>query len=109
MIISTMPKPKYTKVLDECSQIAEEREGEYGEIRSNLEEIQEILSSNFEIDMLLDEIVKVFIATKIAREKYKHKEDNIKDLINYYAILLKLTQENMKNQNKHHRENPVSV
>ena len=80
-------KGKYTKILQDCINIAEEREESYGDILTNFTEIQTILLCNFKIELSIEEIANVFIAIKIARNKHKHSEDNIKDLINYFAIL----------------------
>lgn len=77
----------YTDILDQCSNIAKERGESYWDVKENFQNISDIIESNFWLNMTPSDICKVFIATKIARQKNKHKEDNLLDLVNYYAIL----------------------
>ena len=81
---------KYWNLLTECAKIAQEREEYYGNVEDNFTNIQEILRVAFWIEMSLEDITKVMIATKLSRNKNKFKEDNYVDMINYLAISLHL-------------------
>jgi len=81
----------YWDTLLECAEIAKQRGESYGDIHTNWERILDILKSNFDIEMDKETLTKVFIATKIARNKEKKNKDNIIDQINYLAILNNFT------------------
>ncbi len=51
------------------------------------EEYSEIARVAFGLKITSIEIVKVLMAIKLGREKYKHKEDNLLDLVGYTSIL----------------------
>jgi len=78
---------KYWDTLTEAAKIAEERQESYGNIEENFKEISDISKSMFGLEVSEAEICKVMIAVKVARQKHKHKDDNIVDMINYIAIL----------------------
>lgn len=79
--------PEYVQILQECARVAEERGEQYGSVEENIAEIQRIADAMFGLKISIEDIVRVMIATKVAREKNKQKEDNRIDLINYTAIL----------------------
>lgn len=82
-----MKEASYSKTLRQCADIADERQEQYGDVKGNFIEIQQILSAAFGIELSLTEIAKVMIATKLSREKHKPKQDNRQDCVNYMAIL----------------------
>jgi len=84
----TRSKVEYAEILRQCADIAEERGEKYGDVILNFQDISNILATMFGMSLNMEEICKVFIATKISREKNAHQEDNLLDWINYTAILL---------------------
>ena len=78
--------PKYSTILDKCSKIAKEREEQYGDAGECMELACKILDVAFGIKLTSTEFCNVMVATKLAREKFSHKEDNVLDTINYLAI-----------------------
>jgi len=83
-------KQWYANILDECSRIASERGESYWPVEENFKNIAAIHRENFGVEITPVEIAEVMISIKIARQKNKHKDDNIIDVINYFAILLYL-------------------
>ena len=82
-----MSDKPYQELLLESYKIAEDRQGSYGDVQESFEEIRDILKAMFGITLTVQDICKVMIALKTARQKYKYKDDNLVDLINYIAIL----------------------
>lgn len=78
----------YWELLTECAEIAQERWASYWDILNNFQDICKILQVNYWLVLKPSDIIKVMIATKISRQKNKHKKDNLVDNINYTAILL---------------------
>lgn len=76
----------YTKILQECIKIAEERQAQYGEASDSLERCSDILSNAFKINLGVPEICQVLVALKLSREGHLTKKDNLIDCINYLAI-----------------------
>ena len=83
-------KSEYVPILEECIKTGNERGESYGSVVGNFREMARIHNSMFNGDILPSDMCKVLIATKVSREKFKHKKDNLVDLINYNAILLVL-------------------
>ena len=78
----------YTNILEDCIKIANERQASYGESSSSLQKTCDILRVAFNIELTTPELALVLVALKLSREKNQHKDDNIKDCINYLAIYL---------------------
>lgn len=77
----------YSQILEECLQVAKERQKDYWPPEENFQRISDICRDSFDFNITNEDIAKVFIATKIARQLEKPKKDNLIDLINYIAIL----------------------
>jgi len=77
----------YTTLLEECITIAQERQQQYGTAKSSIEETIKIMATLFNLHLTPKQFCQVMIAGKLSREKFKHKDDNIKDIINYLAIM----------------------
>ena len=81
-------KVGYAVILEECAKIARERQEQYGEASKSIKLATEILDSMFGIKLTPKQFCYVIVALKMSREKFNHKEDNIKDTINYLAMSL---------------------
>lgn len=79
---------EYSSILRDCIRTGEERVASYGSVIDNFKEMAAIHNAMFGGELKPSDLCKVLIATKVSREKYKHKEDNLIDQINYNAILL---------------------
>lgn len=77
----------YWEYLNACAETAQERGEQYGSVEKNFGEILTILDTCFGVKMDLRTLCQVMMATKISRNKHKYKEDNVRDLINYAAIM----------------------
>jgi len=77
----------YTKILEECVTIAQERQQQYGTAKDSIDETIKILATVFNLHLTPKQFCQVMIAGKLSREKFKHKDDNIRDVINYLAII----------------------
>ena len=78
----------YWQILEAAAAVANDRQDDYGDVRENFEEIQTVSKAMFDLDLTVEQICKLMIAMKVARQKNRHKDDNLVDLINYVAILL---------------------
>jgi hypothetical protein len=85
---------KYSPILREAADIADERGLQYGDCDENFDRIQYLLKDIFTLNLSKAEIAQVFVATKLAREGNRHKDDNIIDAINYLAMMLYFIQTN---------------
>jgi hypothetical protein len=88
-------KVEYTNTLKKCIKIAEERGSFYDDAIKNYIGISKLCNEMFGLNMKPSDIIKVMIATKFNREKFRHKEDNLEDSINYIAILNLLINKNL--------------
>jgi hypothetical protein len=94
-INNSVNKAKYTKYLKECIKVAEERGGDYNAPEYNYVDISNICKVAFGFDITPVQLTQVMQATKLSRNKYKFKEDNLIDNINYTAMELQFR--NMSN------------
>ena len=75
-------------ILEEAQEILEgERESDYGDPVANFNRISRIASSILDYTISPQECVVVMMAVKLSREQYKHKRDNLVDLVAYTEIL----------------------
>lgn len=81
-------KTDYSEILEQCAKLAKERQVQYGSAGDSLQLACDILDITFGIKLTVSEFSKVLVALKLSREKFLHKDDNIKDCINYLAISL---------------------
>ena len=81
---------KYWNILEEAASIAHDREADYGDVIKNFQEIKEVAKAMFNLDLTVEQICQMMIAMKVARQKNRHKDDNLIDCANYLAILLYL-------------------
>lgn len=82
----------YTSILESCISIANNRQSCYGEATANIKFATELIDSMFGLKLSVKDVCKVLVGLKMAREKFNHKEDNILDIINYFAIMQYSTQ-----------------
>jgi len=69
------------------------RNEQYGDQDKNFKLIAQVATLITGKDLSKYDIIKIMIAVKLIRERYRHKEDNIVDLIGY-ADILNLLEEN---------------
>ena len=85
-------KNDYASILLKCSEIAKERQAQYGEATESVKLATRILEETFGIKLSPQQFCMVIVALKLSREKFEHKDDNILDCINYLAISLALNE-----------------
>lgn len=83
-------KKDYSKILLKCAKIAKTRQSQYGEATKSIKLAARILDETFGIQLTPKQFCLVIIALKLSREKNMAKDDNILDIINYFAIMLSL-------------------
>ena len=81
-------KKDYSSILLECSKIAKERQAQYGEATASIKLATRMLDEMFGVKLTPQQFCYTIIALKLSRQKFNHKDDNILDLINYFAIAL---------------------
>ena len=84
----------YSHILRECADIADERGKFYGTSKDNFDDISTICKVMFNLELTPEQIAQCFIATKVSRNKHRHKKDNQIDHINYMAILSNFQEQN---------------
>lgn len=67
--------------------LAGDRDVDYGNPVESFEKISSIASVLTGKHLTKQDCVKVLLAVKLTRESYKHKEDNLIDIIGYSQIL----------------------
>lgn len=78
-------------ILDKAKEIVKgDRNANYGDFKKNFEDISSITKVLTGKDITPEDCCKVLIAVKLAREGYRHKEDNLIDLCGYAYILNEL-------------------
>jgi len=85
-------KESYWHILEEAADIAKQRGNQYGSYKENFNNIHRIYRDLFvqegEEGVNRQDIYKIMIATKLARQSHKHNKDNLIDCINYIAMLI---------------------
>ena len=89
-----------SNILDSAKNILfGDRDSDYGDFVQNFKEISAISKILTRKDLTPEDCCKVLIAVKLAREGYKHKEDNLIDLCGYTNILNEIYK-NKENNNE---------
>lgn len=82
-------------ILEEAQEILEgERDSDYGDPVANFNRISGIASSILNEDITPEQCVVVMMAVKLSREQYKHKRDNLVDLVAYTEIYNRIKEQN---------------
>lgn len=82
---------KYKSILQEAEEIRNgSRNADYGDAFENFNRIAALASTISGTDITPKQCVAVHIATKLSRESYKHKRDNLVDLCGYADILQRI-------------------
>ena len=82
-------------ILEEAQEILEgERDSDYGDPVANFNRISRIASSILDYTISPEDCVVVMMAVKLSREQYKHKRDNLVDLVAYTEILNRVREQN---------------
>jgi len=77
-----------TNILEEANQITHaDRQKMYGPPKNNMEHIAKVSSALLEKNITSKDIVMIMIATKLCREQFKSKRDNLVDIAGYTWIL----------------------
>lgn len=83
-----LTKSETESILSEAERIVNgERQTDYSDPVKNFEHIARIASAILNKEITPEECCIVMIAVKHAREQYKHKRDNLVDLVGYQEIL----------------------
>lgn len=86
-------------ILDEANKIinhrSQEKEREYGPIDDNIILMVELFNQMSDSYLTVEDGYLLLICNKLARQSYKHKEDNLLDLVAYIGAL-----NNYKNKNR---------
>ena len=75
-------------ILDKAKEVLfGDRDTDYGDFIQNFKEISQIATVLCRKELTSEDCCRVLMAVKLAREGYKHKEDNLIDLCGYANIL----------------------
>ena len=75
-------------ILQEAQRITHsDRNKDYDDPIRNYEHIAKIASAILKKEVTPQDVVMIMIATKLSREQFKHKRDNVVDLCGYAFIL----------------------
>lgn len=78
-------------ILDQANKIvnerAEEKEREYGPFEESMDHMRDIFNAMTGLSLTTEHMYKAMIAAKFARERFKHKEDNLLDACAYIGSL----------------------
>lgn len=82
---------KKESILQEAQRIVNgERQADYSDPVKNFEHIARIASAILNKEITPEECCIVMIAVKHARERFKHKRDNLVDVVGYEEILYRI-------------------
>ena len=76
----------FTDVLQECIDIANERQKGYDDPIVSMQIACDILEKTFRIGLTVEQMCYVLVALKFSRQHKEYNKDNIIDSINYLAI-----------------------
>jgi hypothetical protein len=100
-------KFNYADILEECANVARDRQAQYGEATESMALASNILRESFGVEMSPATFSQAMVALKLSRLKFKFKEDSVIDIINYFAIALacKRQEDGQRQQGKKVRDN----
>ena len=81
---------KPIKVTARPVSITEERGKDYGPVRDNFDRTAQMWQSILGCKVSAEQVGLCMIALKISRETFKHKDDNLIDIIGYTELLQQL-------------------
>lgn len=83
-----------TTILEEAQDILEgDRDTDYGDPVANFNRISGIASAMSGVDISPEQCVLVMMAVKLSREQFKHRRDNLVDLVAYAEILNRVVEQ----------------
>ncbi len=86
-------------LLEEATEIVNgSRENDYGSAFDNMKHIADIFNTITGRDLTPEEVVLLNVSQKLSREIYKHKQDNLVDLIGYIEVLNKVINDKKNNK-----------
>ena len=77
-------------LLEKCVEIRKERWESYWPVKENFSRWREIHKTLYWEDFTEMQLAQIMVSMKFSREKNKHKDDNIIDVINYLDIVEEL-------------------
>jgi len=96
---SNMKEEPENTMLEKATEIVNgSREEDYGSAFDNMKHIADIFNSITGRDLTPEEVVLLNVSQKLSREIYKHKEDNLVDLIGYIEVLNKVINDKKNNK-----------
>lgn len=66
---------------------SEEKERQYGPFEESMEKMKDIFNGISGLDLETKHMYQAMIALKLSRESYRHKEDNLLDLVAYIGAM----------------------
>lgn len=95
LIIGVTSTSEMDSILEEAQEILEgDRDSDYGDPVANFNRISGIASSILNETITPEQCVVVMMAVKLSREQYKHKRDNLVDLVAYTEIYNRIKEQN---------------
>ena len=87
-IINLLTEYEKENILQEAQRITHsDRNKDYDDPIRNYEHIAKIASAILKKEVTPQDVIMIMIATKLSREQFKHKRDNVVDLCGYAFIL----------------------
>lgn len=79
-------------ILSEAQQITDTgHEGQYPEWKEEAQKVADIMNSLYkDLNITADQFTMLMVILKITREAFKHKRDNLVDMVGYTALLQQL-------------------
>ena len=78
-------------ILEEANKVTHgDRQEDYDDPEENFMHIAEIASAILKKKILAQDVVMIMLATKLSRESFKHKRDNLVDLAGYAWVLSRI-------------------
>lgn len=84
----------YVNILAEANKLThKDRQNDYDSPERNFKHIAEISSAILKKPISAKDVCMIMIATKLSREQFKHKRDNLIDLAGYAWVLSRIEKE----------------
>lgn len=85
-----------TVILDEAKKVIYERQASYGTPENNFAQIAELWSAYLGTTIQPEDVGAMMILMKVARERHKHKHDNLVDIAGYAECVALIQQQRQK-------------
>jgi len=81
------------EILDSVGEVLGAREKNYDNPRPNFQRIADYWTTYLGIPILPEQVAIMMILMKVAREQFKHTEDNLTDAIGYAVCALRIAED----------------